>query len=807
MRVQTKYRNIILLGIIFLVLISTLIYIGDTARKRFDEIIETLIEDKIETGPEHDVRTVQSLLDEIELAVKVYILTNEDEPLLQYYDLNFKMLDQFEQIAAKSATYSPEVKQAIDSLEAVTFRRIRIFEDLVNTRDEFRVQKAMNKVEHALEVATLEMSALYADTIQSERGKARALRRLFTKEKQKEVYDSRKKKIPNSIVQEFKVNLHELSKEESQKESDLRQRNLEVTANGEFVRQQVDSLVNVVAELRLRKNLARQAHIEELAAASSRTVTYTVIAAIAFILVFAYLIFLQIQSTNRFIRASKAASDKALDLARSKENFITNVSHELRTPLNAIIGFSELNEREKDQIKKAEYNRIVKESGQHLKSLINDLLDWSKIESGQFTFEKKPFDPQVVLSEVREIVYSQHHDSSVRFTLRSNIKNTRLLGDSVRLKQVLINILNNAFKFTDEGEVRLVMEETRGADDKSMLRITITDTGIGISETDLPKIFQDFKQVDSERNRKYEGSGLGLAITKRIITQQGGTIRVQSQLGKGTTFTVEIPYEIGTSAGIKTDGNNIQVTSQRLKVLIADDSLFNRKLLISILDQPNIEVFEADSGETALELFQKTYPDLCLFDIKMPGMDGIELATKITELNLSHPPILFALTAADSPEMNASCQAAGYKAVLPKPLDQMALFRLINENFDAHVDDGHHKSKKPTKAFDAAVVNRIFEDDFEFRNEMLGVFLESMSKEFAKLNQAVEDKDLTAIDDITHKTLPSCRHIGAEALVVSLESLRNSARNNGDISELKVMFIECSNHYLSVSKVIQGIIA
>ncbi|AKG23037.1 PAS domain S-box protein [Calothrix sp. 336/3] len=388
----------------------------------------------------------------------------------------------------------------------------------------------------------------------------------------------------------------------------------------------------------------------------------------------------QLQKTNEeLIRAT-----------RLKDEFLANMSHELRTPLNAILGMSEtlqeeilgsLNERQMEMV------RIIERSGEHLLSLISDILDLAKIEAGQIVLESLPVDVAQLCQA--SIVFVQQQALKKNIQLDIQLPSSPLPDlylDDRRIRQVLINLLNNAVKFTPEGgQVTLQvvapyeLEEVNNAaaSANSMLQLSVIDTGIGIAPEDIPKLFQAFSQIDGALNRKYEGTGLGLALVKRIVELHGGEVHLTSKLGVGSCFTIRLPYRpleiidaINPKKNMLDDlslSANI-AQSAGIKILLAEDNEENMAVIVDYLEIMGYGIFVARNGQEAIELTQKLHPDLVLMDIQMPGIDGLEAIRKIRQIpELSQIPII-ALTALAMPGDEARCLDSGATGYLSKPI-------------------------------------------------------------------------------------------------------------------------------------------
>lgn len=336
------------------------------------------------------------------------------------------------------------------------------------------------------------------------------------------------------------------------------------------------------------------------------------------------------QNESELINYSLKASQYAI----SKSRFLANMSHEIRTPLNSVIGFSEqlsqgqLNPQQKEQVS------AIRSSSVMLLDVVNDILDFSKYETGKVSFDKISFVPFDAITEVYNSIKIQATNKGIALKKDLSFKrNFCFSGDSLRLKQVIMNLLSNAIKFTNKGSVTLKAEVVYTSKKQAFLKVQIIDTGIGISSENIDMIFDEFAQVYySSTKIKQKGTGLGLAICKRIVEFQGGTIGVTSELGKGSVFSFEIPYEVClTNTSLKNEGvANIEVSGvEGKRILLADDNKMNILLAQTVLKKYKIISDAANDGKEAYELFKLNEYDLLLTDIQMPEMGGIELTRLI----------------------------------------------------------------------------------------------------------------------------------------------------------------------------------
>ncbi|MDR1142238.1 MAG: response regulator [Planctomycetaceae bacterium] len=374
------------------------------------------------------------------------------------------------------------------------------------------------------------------------------------------------------------------------------------------------------------------------------------------------------------------AIDKANQAGRAKSRFFANLSHEIRTPMNAIIGMTQIAERTNDPEEISRCIRQIKISSKHLLGLINDVLDISKIEDGKFKLTHNTFNLQQIIESIRvSMLQLSKNKAQTLWIDFHNLDNLQLLGDDMRLSQVLINLLGNAIKFTpEEGEVRLEISEFSRDQDSITLQFAVVDTGIGVSPEFLQRMFKPFEQADNTISRNYGGTGLGLTISQHIVKQMGGSIRVESVLGQGARFMFSVRFEIDTAFSSaekeQPPTNEESLDFSGYRILIADDVKINRMIIYSLLKETHIMIDEAENGNEAVEKIQQSpsgYYLLVLMDMQMPVMDGCT-ATRTIRAS-QHPdattlPII-AMTANVFKEDVQEVLDAGMNGHIGKPID------------------------------------------------------------------------------------------------------------------------------------------
>ncbi len=477
-------------------------------------------------------------------------------------------------------------------------------------------------------------------------------------------------------------------------------------------------------------------------------------------------------------RASEAAQKASETANLAKSAFLANMSHELRTPLNAILGFSQILAH--DPVigpEQRENLEIISHSGKHLLSLINDVLNMSKIEAGRMTLREENIDLYRLLRDIEDMfrLPARQNGIELRVVCEPDVPQY-LRTDAVKLRQILLNLLSNALKFTDEGGVtlrvttldigNLNIEEHRSVSQSpvSRLQFHIEDTGVGIAEDDLEKLFEPFVQTAHHAEKVYEGTGLGLPISRRFARMLGGELTVHSTLGKGSNFQFHIQATLVEAGEVRQDTAafsrviGLQPGQPTYRILVVDDQWESRYLLFKLLSPLGFEVDEASNGQEAVEMFQRRKPHLIWMDMRMPVMDGYEATQRIRQLD-AHIPII-ALTASSFEEEQAYILNAGCDAFLRKPFKEFEIFDLLHQHLEVHfLYEGALISHAPSETI--AVSDDALEHDL----------LELPEAIFHKLQYTVEGIDLEG----TRESITQIRVVNsalAEALTAIVKGYR-----------------------------------
>ena len=385
------------------------------------------------------------------------------------------------------------------------------------------------------------------------------------------------------------------------------------------------------------------------------------------------------------------AKEKAEESTKLKEAFLANMSHEIRTPMNAIIGFSDILSKGKLEEKEKEYIRIIKSAGENLLTIINDILDISKIEAGMMTFEEHTFSVKDIFKSLNVMLMGKAKEKNLQllFTCDEDVPDN-LLGDPTRLTQIIINLAGNAIKFTQKGEINVRARVLKKENENTLLEFSVKDTGIGIPADKIQHIFERFRQAESHTTRKYGGTGLGLSIAKQLVELQDGKLSVTSEFKMGSTFVFNIPYKKSIEVLHETEDTGEKFNMdmlRKLNILLVEDNQLNVKLILSLFSEYGLELQVAENGSIGIEKLREYKFDIVLMDMEMPVMNGYEAATIIRNEMKNSIPII-AMTAHAMAGEKERCLSLGMNDYISKPINANLLFEKIYDlTFNTQTND------------------------------------------------------------------------------------------------------------------------
>ena len=480
-----------------------------------------------------------------------------------------------------------------------------------------------------------------------------------------------------------------------------------------------------------------------------------------------------------------AAKTKAEEAAKAKDIFLANMSHEIRTPLNAIIGIIRELGRENLTIQQLGYVQQGNTAAKHLLTIINNILDISKIEANEFLLEHKEFSLSSVISNIKSILYSRASDKNLKLNVFiSPDLAPAHIGDAGRIRQVLLNLVDNAIKFTNEGKVTVFVEVIESNIEEQNLEISIIDTGIGMSEEFLQKVFKKFSQEDNAINRKYEGTGLGLVITRELIHLMGGTCNIESTRNQGTKISINLKLKIGTTNGfLEKREVEIKNSLQGKSVLIVEDNDMNRFIAVQSLKYFGCDVIEAHNGLEAISKVSILPFDLILMDIQMPVMDGIECTRKIREeLKLQTP--IIALTANAFRKDVETYLSLGMNNYVAKPFEEKVLYDIIQETLLSNaIGKNANTATEYSEYYNLEYIKSISKNDPTFVSKLLEIFIAQTPGQVSDMMTLLASGNYQDIEKITHKLIPIADNLKINLIkddLLSFEYIMKSGKINTD---------------------------
>ena len=828
---STKTKVIIAFSLLAFGLITAIYY----SINSFNQISASV---EILAQPNKKSTQLNQLLTDISAAesqIRAYTLTQEDPYLKNYENTLSRVFSKIDTLRVLTA-YQPWQRKRIDSISLLMEQKIsglNSFMELKNTtdqqtfsakalrrinegsKDSIKVNKALKTTERKVKEDRPSLPRVSIEPVE----KKGFFSRLFgngNKNKRTVVIENADSMITttrtevsidtiviteataDTLMRNVRQILNEIQQEETVYRRQLTGQELAMLEKDQAIMDQIRKMILELDREEEMSSLANARRARSVANQASVIIFMISCAGLLLSLIFMMLIVKDITRSNFYKKNLEIARHRSERLRQIKEQFLANMSHEIRTPLNAIIGFTEQLRKSPLQPQQKEQVKAISSSSDFLLAIVTDILDLSKIEAGQLRFEKKDFELRNLIEDTCHVTESKALSKSIQLVKDFPDEKIYLLGDPFRLQQVLFNLLSNAIKFTEVGEVYIRFDAKDNGFGKYVVDIEIRDTGIGISEDQLPYIFENFSQADESITRKYGGTGLGLSITKKLVDLQGGQISVESEKGKGSSFRVTIPFPKGEEKRAVAMVINKEEKAPSSKwsgrqVLLVEDDRFNVLLLKTILQKWGIRTEETANGFEALAKVKSTNYDLVLTDINMPGMSGIELVQEIRSLKgrKAQTPVVAVTANAMRQDLKGYLQK-GMDSYLVKPYtekDLIQLFSLLwSENSlpaeSATVVEAEQESSE--EVFNLGIFNQFAAGDEQAYLLLLQSFLENTEENLSHLKTLYHEQDLANLSELGHKMYPTFKHLEANRAAELLKEIEyfDSSRPREELQEM-----------------------
>lgn len=822
-------KNLLFERILFAVIGLLLIFVCTTGYWVYDRLSQ-VSESPLPTGLKENRRFIvrdlnNNILKSDNLTYSYIYQNNPDAPL------DFEILEsQTNRKINLLQSYKPEdstYQEKIRILSALVQARFSNLDTLMSIKNENRVNETMaiveSEVENASEVAKIkmeirdkvnELQTPAPQTSQTPQSQEESKKKWFQRKNKKTEQPAapvvhqatpqvkiKASDIAAASTNEIAQKIRSVKTAAVSKESRMNRYKLSLEQENNLLSKEIGQIFRSI-ELADKKELLKETqHAKQVAAETNQIIfLFSIISSLLIIMIVILIItlFNKSKETNYQL---KLAKDKSDQLTEAKSRFLATMSHEIRTPLNAISGFTEQLFFEPLNQSAAKKVKIIRNSVKHLSQITNEILDLSKLEKDHIQLETIAFNPAneiMMLHEQYELQVLEKNNRLVVELDENPFPN--VMGDPLRFRQIIINLISNANKFTKDGLITIDLKFEELDPRNIRCLIEVQDQGIGMSPAQKERIFEPFEQADLTVTRKYGGTGLGLSITKQIIDKQNGSIRLNSEEGIGTTFYIEIPFEVtdekidAPRAPSRTDFSFLKDKT----VLIVDDEPFNRTLLRSMFHGVNVNLLEAVNGLEALESLKNNDIDFVLLDVRMPEMNGHELRQKMAEMETLDQIPVVGLTATLDEGKREDMLDSGWTEVLTKPVNPEELRRILfqiykDRNMGTELDEADFKS-----------LQKLTNNNDSFYMELLQTFVSSTENGLLKIKGLVQTENWVEISELAHQLAAPFKHFGANNCYTTLKEIERMGKESKIDSALMIELIEVfeeqANHIITQVK-------
>ena len=602
----------------------------------------------------------------------------------------------------------------------------------------------------------------------------------------------------DKVVLETLTLLNKVNEETKDSKSQINEKMQKLWQNDVQISRKLDDLLHNFEEEVLANSQKLSLERKQIFENSKNLLMISFLVALGIIVISSIVIINDFVTSQRYRRRLETANRKSNNLLKNREQLISMVSHDLRTPLSSIVGYSELLSKQNISEKGKNYLSHIKYSSEYISKLVDELLDYTRIEAGKITIEKVPFNTTEIIDEVASNVKSAFKTKEINLSLSfsETVNNLNFSSDAYRVKQILYNLISNAFKFTEHGTVHIQADARQINDDEYEIAIAVTDTGIGIKKEQQQHIFDEFTQANDEISKRYGGTGLGLHISQKLAHLLHGKIYLESYENKGSTFTLRFLAEkvverTKTPQIITNDKNPDLIT-----IIVIDDDLSILSLIKELLKQKHINAITFNNGKEAFEQMENFDFDLVITDIQLPEMNGFHFVTLFNEQYKDNPlPVLAITGRRDVPE--SFYMKSGFSGILPKPFTPEQFYQKLNVFFPKLNTEVEHKTIMVSNNIEGSYTPEILESFMgDDREGIIGIyehFLKESSENIQTLKLLADREDYKGIKAIAHKMTTMFAQINAkresEILIILNKVLEEvPAELHGQIHTLEQLF-------------------
>ncbi|WP_281634090.1 hybrid sensor histidine kinase/response regulator [Flavobacterium luteolum] len=611
------------------------------------------------------------------------------------------------------------------------------------------------------------------------------------------------KKASDSILANSKKLLSSVKLKAEKKKESLNFEENKLLQNEIAISDQLRKILRIIEREIIINSIKNNSLKEKSLKRVNEIVTASAVIGLLLTVFFSILIVSDYSKSQLYKKQLEIANFKTKNLLKSREQLISTVSHDLKTPLSTIVGYSELLGNSDVNTKQSYFVKNIKNSSEYITQLVQDLLDFSQIEAGKISIEKVPFSLPEIIEDVARNIQTVYKQKDIDLIINVDDQfQKRIVGDPFRLKQILTNIIGNAYKFTEEGHIRIAAY----ANDDQFFTISIQDTGIGIEKANQKLVFEEFAQANEGIEKKYGGTGLGLSICQKIISILGGSLSLESIFGKGSTFIIQLPLLFDSSQeniALNEIRNKPSKNTKKQTFIVVDDDINLLNLTSGVLKQEQHQVFSFTNPAKALETIQRTPIDFIITDIQMPEIDGFQFLEKLRELPetvFKNQPVI-ALTGRTDLDLSVY-KNAGFTTVIKKPYSPKILLETIQHILDHEevpvAENSENTNKNTSQIYSLETLKDFLGQDESALKEVLKSFIDTTIENIELLKTAVQEQNHDEIKSIAHRIAPMFKQIQSNEIGELLKDLEKEDLNTIDLKatfsdlegKIKILFTE-----------------
>lgn len=783
---KSKNRLPIKVLVSYLALALLVVVVGMIVSKEISSFTKAQRDETQEKNKILRIGKLLTLMYESESFARSAIQSNNQTPYVNFLTKNDSISIQIDSL--KLLIQEPQQSKLLDSVNLLLNQKIKNINELRELRIDDKSEKSLDtaierlaSIEEKLGRLTLKDYVEEPDSLDPKtREILLEINSIYNRYIPRDSSNTVDQQTLDSIVSASKEMLQNVKKSAATQKISLEAKEKQLLQNDLNTSQQLRQILTAFENDFVNNARLLNSEREKVLQRSIRVITIAAIIGAILVIVFSIIILRDSWRSQQYKKQIEASNEHNKSLLKSREQLISMVSHDLRTPLSTIVGYTQLLKDSFLNEKESHYTDRIKNASKYVSQLVEDLLDFSKLEAGRIKLEKIVFNLHTLVRETAENIQSLYPDKPIELIIDIDSKMDQpLVGDAFRVKQILSNLISNAYKFTQEGSITVRARIRQNSQKDNFLTLSVIDTGIGIEKEKQHIIFEEFTQAEGDTEKKYGGSGLGLTISKKLASLLGGNLYLESKVGKGSTFTLSLPATFSNQK-LQDPPTEVHKKTSARNAIVIDDDLALLHLNKEILERNHINVYPFSSGKEALEKIDSISYDFIITDIQLPSFNGFFFAETLkSEKKYAYQdqPII-AVTGRKDLDKESYIEA-GFAGFLFKPYhpDQLlnTIDQVLNQNHTSATntqESNEVPANKDHQLFDLSSLTSFLEDETSIKN-VLEVFTENTNKDLKSLKKAIDRKDYKTVRDLGHKMQTMFKQINAQTVVPLLHFMEH----------------------------------